>query len=168
MYTEYEQKEIKLYLSWVSEWELLKRVCLFAAPWTIAHRATLSMGFSRMLEWVAMPFSRGWSWPRDQTRVSHTAVKFFIIWANTEAKLFFSSVQSINRVWLFATPWTAGCQASLFITNSRSLLKLMSIESVMPYNHLILCHPLLFLPSIFPSIRVLSNESAVHIRWPAY
>ena len=68
----------------------------------------------------------------------------------------FSSVQSLNRGWLFATPWTAACQASLSITNSRSLLKLMSIKLVMPFNHLILYHPLLFLPSIFPSIRVFS------------
>ena len=67
-----------------------------------------------------------------------------------------------------ATPWTAALQVSLSITNSRSLLKLMSIESVMPSNHLILCHPLLFLPSIFPSIRVFSNESVLHIRWPRY
>ena len=67
-----------------------------------------------------------------------------------------------------ATPWTTACQASLFITNSWSLLKLMSIELVMPSNHLILCHPLLFPPSILPSIRVFSNESALHIRWPKY
>ena len=80
----------------------------------------------------------------------------------------FSSVQSFHRVQLFTTPWTAACQASLFITNSRSLLKLMSIESVMPSNHLILCHPLLLLPSIFPSIRVFSNESVLPIRWPKY
>ena len=66
------------------------------------------------------------------------------------------------------TPWTAVRQASLFITNSWSLLKLMSIESVMPFNHLILCHPLLLSPSIFPSIRVFSNESVLHIRWPKY
>ena len=66
----------------------------------------------------------------------------------------FSSVQSLSHVWLFATPWTAACQASLSITNSWSLLKLMSIKSMMPSNHLILCHPLLLLPSIFPSIRV--------------
>ena len=81
-----------------------------------------------------------------------------------------SWVQSLSRVWLFATPWTAAHQASLSITNSRSLLKLMSIESVMPSNHLILCHPLLLLlpPSIFPSIRVFSNESALPIRWPKY
>ena len=78
------------------------------------------------------------------------------------------SVQSLSRVRLFATPWTAACQASLFITNSQSLLKLMSIESTMPSNHLILCHPLLLLPSIFPSIRVFSDEPVLHIRWPKY
>ena len=80
----------------------------------------------------------------------------------------FSSVQSLSHVRLFVTPWTAACQASLSISNSRSLLKLMSIESVMASNHLILCHPLLLLPSIFPSIRVFSNESVLHIRWPKY
>ena len=80
----------------------------------------------------------------------------------------FSSVQLLSRVWLFVTPWSAACQASLSITNSQSLLKLMSIESVMPSNHLILCHPLLLLPSIFPSIRVFSNESVLHIRWSKY
>ena len=79
----------------------------------------------------------------------------------------FSSVQLLSCVQLFVTPWTAAHQASLSITNSWSLLKLMSIESVMPSNHLILCHPLLP-PSIFPSIRVFSNESALHIRWPKY
>ena len=73
---------------------------------------------------------------------------------------------SLSYVWLFAILWTAACQASLSITNSQSLLKLMSIESVMPSSHLILCHPLLLLPSIFPSIRVFSNESVLHIRWP--
>ena len=80
----------------------------------------------------------------------------------------FSLVQSLNGVWLFVTPWTTARQASLSITNSHSLLKLMSIESVMPSNHLILCCPLLLLPSVFPSIRVFSNESALHIRWPKY
>ena len=79
-----------------------------------------------------------------------------------------SSVQPLSRVRLFATPWTAAHQASLSITNSRSLLKLRSIESVMPSNHLILCCPLLLLPPIFPSIRVFSNESALRIRWPKY
>ena len=80
----------------------------------------------------------------------------------------FSSVQSLSRVWLFATPWIAARQASLSITNSQSLLKLMSFESVMPSSHLILCHPLLLLPPIPPSIRVFSNESAVRIRWSKY
>ena len=80
----------------------------------------------------------------------------------------FSSVQLLSHVRLFATPWTAARQASLSITNSWSLLKFMSIESVMPSSHLILCHPLLLLPSTFPSIRVFSNESALHIRWPKY
>ena len=80
----------------------------------------------------------------------------------------FSSVQLLSRVRLFATPWTAACEASLSITNSQSPPKPMSIESVMPSNHLILCRSLLLLPSIFPSIRVFSNESALHIRWPKY
>ena len=75
----------------------------------------------------------------------------------------FGSVQLLSRVRLFATPWTAACQASLSITNSLSLLKLMSIESLMPSNHFILCRPLLLLPSIFPRIRVFSNESALRI-----
>jgi len=80
----------------------------------------------------------------------------------------FSSVQSLSRVQLFVTPWITAHQASLSITNSRSLLKLMSTESVMPSNHLILCLPLLLLPSIFPIIRVFSNESVLHKRWPKY
>ena len=80
----------------------------------------------------------------------------------------FSSVWSLSHVRLPAIPRTTACQASLSITNSWSLLKLMSIESVMPSNHLILCRPLLLLPSIFPSIRVFSNESILHIRWPKY
>ena len=77
-------------------------------------------------------------------------------------------IQLFSHVWLFLTPWTAAHQASLFFAISRSLLKLMSIESVMPSNHLILCRPLVLLPSIFPSIRVFSNESVLRIRWPKY
>jgi len=80
----------------------------------------------------------------------------------------FSSAQSLSHVQLFATPWNAACQASLSITNSRNLLKLMSIQSVMPSNRLILCRPLLLLASIFPSIRVFCNESGLRIRWPKY
>ena len=80
---------------------------------------------------------------------------------------FLSSVQLLSRVWLFAAPWTAARQASLSITNSQILFKLMSVESLMPSNHLVLC-PLLLLPSIFPSIRGFSNESVFCIRWPKY
>ena len=83
-------------------------------------------------------------------------------------KKMYSSVQLLSHVQLFATPWNAACQASLSITNSRSPPKPMSTESVMPSNHLIICHPLLLLPSIFTSIRVFSNESARRIRWPKY
>ena len=82
--------------------------------------------------------------------------------------LLFSSVQSLSHVWLFVTPWTTALQASLSVTNSQSLLKLMSIKSVMPSNNLLLCHPLFLPPSIFPSIRVFSSESVFHIRWPKY
>ena len=88
---------------------------------------------------------------------------------STSMRYQFTSVQSLSQVWLlFATPWTAARQAFLSITNSQSSPRLMSIESVMPSNLLILCRPLLLLPSIFPSIRVLSNESALHIRWTKY
>ena len=80
----------------------------------------------------------------------------------------FSSVQSFSHVHLFATPWTASSQASLSITNSQSLLKLVSSKLVMPSNHLILCCPLFLLPSIFPSIRIFSNELVLYIRWPKY
>ena len=80
----------------------------------------------------------------------------------------FSSVHLLGYVQLSVTPWTAACQASLSITNFQSLLKLMSIKLVMPFNHLTLCRPLLLLPSVFPSIRVISNKSALHIRWPKY
>ena len=82
--------------------------------------------------------------------------------------ILFSSVQSLSRVRLFATPWITAHQASLSITNSWSLLRLTSIESVMPSSHLILCRPLLLLPPIPPSIRVFSNESTLHMRWPKY
>ena len=89
---------------------------------------------------------------------------------NTQASRIarFSSVQSLSHVQLFATPWTAARQASLSITNSQSLLKLMSIELVMPSNHLILCRPLLLPLSVVPSIRVFSSESVLHIGWPKY
>ena len=98
--------------------------------------------------------------------------RFCNLMSNFERKnvtaIWISSVQLLSHVRLFATPWTAACRASLSITNSQSLLRLMSIESVMPSNNLILYHPLLLLPSIFPSIRLLSNQSAFHSRWPKY
>ena len=81
---------------------------------------------------------------------------------------YISSVQSLSHVQLFGTPWTAVCQASLSVTNSWNPPKPMSIESVMPSNHFILCRPLLLLPSVFPSIRVFSSESVLHIKWPKY
>ena len=103
-------------------------------------------------------------------------IEFIVIWIEKEARkwnfhirtvsVLFSSFRSLSSVQLFVTLWTAAYQPSLFITNSQSLLKLMPIESVMPSNRLILCCPLLLLPSIFPRIRVFSNESVLHIRWP--
>ena len=92
--------------------------------------------------------------------------QFFLKWTVLRSLYVLNSVQSLSRVRLFVTPWTTACQASLSITNLRSLLKLMSIELVMPFNHLILYHPLLLLPSILPSMRVSSDESVLHIRWP--
>ena len=93
---------------------------------------------------------------------------FHVYWMKSPITFQFSSVQLLSHVWLFVTPWTAARQASLSITNSWSLLRLMSIQSVMLSNHLILCHPLLLLPSIFPSMRVFPNESVLWIRWPKY
>ena len=125
---------------------------------------------SRILEWVDMPSSRGSFWPRDQTRVSCFAGRFFTHWATWEAlqDIQFSSVQLLSRVYLFVTPWITARQACLSITNSWSLPKLMSIKLVMPSSHLILCHPLLLLPPIPPSIRVFSNESTLRMSWPKY
>ena len=122
---------------------------------------------ARILEWVAIPFSRESSRLRDRTQVSCIAGRFFTIWATSEAHVLSCSsfaVQLLSCVWLFATPWIAACQASLSFTISWSFRKLMSIESVMPSNHLILCFRLLLLPSIFPSIRVFSNESVLCVR----
>ena len=122
----------------------IEHFCLVALRNTEGMRKIIDLVF---LPWGAT-FNRHW-WTYKQ---SYNAV---------------SSVQSLSRVWLFATPWTAAHQASLSITNSQSIPKLRSIESVMPSNHLILCCPFL-LPSIFPSIRVSSNELALHIRWLKY
>ena len=124
---------------------------------------------ARILEWVVISFSKGSSGPMDRTHVSYIGRQILHHWTTWEALcLALSSVQLLSHIWLFVTPWTVTRQVSLSITNSRSLLILMSIELVMPSTHLILCHPLLLLPSLFPSIRVFSNESVLRIRWPKY
>ena len=128
----------------------------------------------RILEWIAKTSFRGTSWPRDWTHVSYvswTQAGFLPLvppGKHMPCLIQFSSVQSLRRVRLFATPWIAARQASLSITNSWSSLRLTSIESVMPSSHLILGHPLLLLPPIPPSIRVFFNESTLHMRWPKY
>ena len=129
---------------------------------------------ARILEWVATPSSGNLPKPgiEPMSLMSPTvAVLFFTTITTWEAPVIeipISSVQSLSCVLLFATPWTAARQASMSITNSWTLLKLMSIESVMPSNHLILCCSLLLPPLIIPSIRVFSYESVLHIRWPKY
>ena len=128
----------------------LSCVRLFKTPWTAAYQAPPSMRFSEYWSAVLLPSPRGILSP----------VLFHVF-------LSFSSVQLLSCVRL-CDPISHTCQASLSITSSWSPPKLMSIESVMPSNHLILCRPLLLLPSIFPSIRVFSNESVLHIRWPKY
>ena len=122
-----------------------------AMYWAI-YRYLLCCFYSACVLWRTVPALR--------EACHSTRVPMFIVQ--------FSSVQSLSHIRLFATPWTTACQTSLSITNSGSLPKLMSIESVMPSNHLILCLALPLLPSIFPNIRVFSNESALHIRWPEY
>ena len=115
----------------------------------------------RILECIVISFSRGSSRPRGCNHVSCIGRWILYHWVT-------SSIQLLSHVQLFANPWTTAHQASLSITNSQSLLKLMFIESVMPSNHLILCRSLLLLPSIFPRIRIFSNESVLYIRWPKY
>ena len=121
------------------------RVQLLATLWTVAYQAPPPMGFPRQEYWSGLPLP-----------------------STNLLSVQFSSVQSLSHVGLFATPLIAAHQASLSITNSRSLLKLMSIKSVMPSSHLILCHPLLLLPPTPPRIRVFSSESTLHMRWPKY
>ena len=116
----------------------------------------MGLSFEYLIHWLTL------------MRWAERVRQLFSLMEFENANLRISSVQSLSCVQLFGTPWTAARQASLFITNSRSLPKLMSIESVIPSNHLILCHPLLLPPSIFPSSRVFSNESSLHIRWPKY
>ena len=122
---------------------------------------------ARMLEMASrLPFPSIGDFPNPG--IESASLSFFLIDVLIIIKSYISSVHLLSCVWLFATPWTAACQASLSITNSWSLLKLMSIESVMPSTHLILCHPLLLLHPIPPSIRVFPNESTPCIRWPKY
>ena len=126
---------------------------------------------ARILGWVVMPSSRGSSPPRDRTLVSYSSCivgEFFMAETPGKPPIDICSVQLLSCVQLFATPWTTARQASLSITNTQSLLKFMSIESVMPSSHLVLCHPLLLLPSIFSCIGIFSNESTLHIRRPKY
>ena len=145
---------------------------LFVTLCTVAHQVPLSVGCPRQENWSELPLPSPGDLPNLGIKPAPPALAggFFTTSTTWEAPTCcqFSSVQSLSRVQLFATPWTAACQAFLSITNSWSLLRLMSIKSVMPSNHLILCHPLLFLLLIFPSIRVFSNESALRIRWPKY
>ena len=127
-------------------------------------------GSPRILEWVAYPVSSVSSRPASQADSLPLSYQGSPV--TTPLNYFFWHavvvVQSPSHVWLFATPWTAARQVSLSFTTHRNLFKLMSFESMMPSNHLILCCPLLLLPSIFPSIRVFSNELALCIRWPKY
>ena len=136
----------------------LSCVRLFATPWTVGYHAILQ---ARVLEWVAISFSRGSSRPRDRTRVCCIADRRFTVWAT-------SSVQSLSHVQLFVTPWITACQASLSITNSRSLLNLVFIQSVILSSHLILCGPLLLLPPIPPQHHDFFPESTLCMRWPKY
>ena len=142
----------------------LNRVRLFATPWTSPPGSSIHGIFqARVLEWVSIFFSRGSSWPRHQTQVSCIAGRHFTIWVTRVYK--FS--QWLSHVQLFATPWPSALQASLSITKSQSLLKLITIQSMIPSNHHILFRPLLS-PSNFPSIRVFSNESVLPLRRPKY
>ena len=151
----------------------LSRVWLFATPWTATHQASLSFTISQsLLKLISIELM-----PSNHLILCHPLLLLFSICPNIRVfshesalcirweALQFSSVQ-FSHVRLLAIPWIAARQASLSITNSRSSPKLMSIKSVMPSSHLILCHHLLLLPPILPSIRVFSNESTLHIRWP--
>ena len=153
---------------------MLSHFQLFATPWTVACQTPLFMGFSRQEFWSGLPFPPPGDLPNPGIEPISPASPVLqvnsllqIQWGSPFLNKF-SSVQSLSRVQLFATSWTSALQASLSITNSWSLLKLMPIESVMPFSHLILCCPLLLLPPIPPSIRVFSNESTLCIRWPKY
>ena len=155
---------------WKWKCSLLSPVRLFATPWTVAHQAPLSMGFPRQEYWNGLPFPSTEDLPNPWIKPGSPILQAYSSLFEPPGKphVSFSSLQSLSRVWHFATPWITARQASLSITNTRSSLRLTSIESVMPSSHLILCRPLLLLPPIPPSIRVFSSESTLRMRWPKY
>ena len=173
------------YLKWKWNCYSLSRVQLFVTPGTVAPQAPLSMEFSKQGYWSGLPFPSAGdlhnpgiepgsptlqpdSLPNEPPGKTLQYLKLLENNGYISLCCTISSVQSLSRVQLLAIPWIAIYQASLSITNSQSLRKLISIKQVMPSNHLILCWPLLLLPSIVLSIRVSSNESVLHIRWPKY
>ena len=149
---------------------MLSHIWLFANPWTAARQVPLSLGLSRQEYWSGLPFPTPEDLPysgiEPMSSVS-PADRFFTAEPPRKPEKTMAFVQSLSNVWLFATPWTAECQAFFSFTVTQSLLKLMSIELVMPSNHLILS-PSSPASSIFPSIRIFSHESALCIRWPKY
>ena len=153
---------------------LLQLCLILFDPLDVSPSGFSSMGFSRQEYWSGFPCPPpGISfWSRDQTHISCVScIDRWVLYHKGHFRspnVAISSVQSFSHVQLFATPWIAARQASLFITNSQSSLKLMPIESVMLSSHLILCHPLLLLPPIPPSITVSSNKSTLRMRWPKY
>ena len=157
-----------------SLFQSLSHVWLFVATWTIVHQAPLSMGFYRPEYWRGLPFPPPGDLPDQEIDPESPvfpslASGFFNRWATLEAlRMYVVVVQAPSCVQLFVTPWTAIRRTSVSLIISRSLPKFMSIELVVPFNHLILWYPLLLLSSIFPSLRVFSSESALHIRWPKY
>ena len=164
-------KEENLTCMYVLYVQSFSRVQLFVTSWTVAIQAPLSMEFSRQEYRSGLPFPPpgdppcpGIKWESLSLLRWQASSLYQCHWEALVVCI--SSVQSLSAT--LCAPWTAAHQAFLSITNSRSLLKLMSIESVMPSNHLILCRLLPFLPSIFPSIRVFSDELVLHIRWPKY
>ena len=147
---------------------LLLASCFFCSP---VHRQMVLCAWltpSSQHLWLMSWVWQHWNWSIPSSTRQVQSGKFTLGCSSGVRLSFFVVVQSLSCVQLFETPWTASCQAPLSLTISRNLLKFMYVESVMPSNHLFLCHPLLLLPSIFSSIRVFSHESALHIRWPKY
>ena len=151
--------ELVLHIRWPKYWSF---------SFSISPSSEYSGPISFRMDWLDLLAVQGTFKSLLQHHSSKASVLQRLVFFIVQFSHPYSSVQSLSHVRLFATPWIAACQASLSITNSRSWPKLMSFESVMPTNHLNLCRPLLLLPSIFSSIRVFSNESALCIRWPNY